>query len=32
MISRCRPWFDSAWSGSERSGLARSGSVLHTRI
>jgi len=32
MIWLCRPWFGSAWSGSEHSGLAWSGSVLHTQI
>jgi len=28
MISRCRPWFGSAWSNSEQSGLARSASLF----
>jgi hypothetical protein len=32
MIWRCRPWFGSAWSSSEHSGLARSSLVLRTQI
>jgi len=28
----CRPWFGSAWSSSELSGLVLSGSAFHMRI
>jgi hypothetical protein len=31
-IWRRRPWFDWAWSGSDRSGLMRYSSALHTEI
>jgi hypothetical protein len=31
-IWHCRPWFGSAWSGSEQSSLARSSSVFHMPI